>query len=100
MPRIAKTKVVKPKKTKKVEPYTASIKLFGKIYSATGLTIQEAIGNIPASKVAKGASVLTVSKGGNSHSKILNGRQVVSLFTPSKMMREIALKRASALFNL
>lgn len=79
--------------------YLASIKLFGKLYTANGETAVEAISKLEVGKVAKGASVLTITKGDRIHSKILNTVQVMRLFTPSRVMREVALKQVSSLFD-
>lgn len=95
-----------PKTTKKVvkkrvtaSPYTASIKLFGKVYTATGSSVGEAISKLEVGKVAKGASVLTITKGDISRSKILNAAQVMRLFSLSRLMHEVALKNVSMLFD-
>ena len=89
-----KTKIKKVK----VLPYTASIKVLGKVYTSTGSSTKEAIENLKAGNVAKGMSVLTLSRGKNSHSVILPPNQTFRLFTPSRLMREIAIKQISMRF--
>lgn len=79
--------------------YTASIKIFGKIYSAQGESARDAVSKLDVGKIAKGASVLTVTNGVRTHEKILNRMLVTKLFTPSPMMREIALKQVASLFD-
>ena len=87
-PRVAKNKV-----------YLASIKVLGKKYEAKGSSAKEAIGNLKVGNVAKGMSVLEITKGKVSKSKILNHPQTFRLFTLSKLMREVALKQVSLMFD-
>lgn len=86
------------KKKVKIVPYTASIKVLGKTYSATGLTAREAIGNLKVGNVAKGMSVLTLSKGEKSCSKVLPPIQTFRLFTPSRLIREVSIKNVAMRF--
>ncbi len=99
-------KTIKPKRVKKIAspkvidlPYTAFVKIFGKIYTAQGGTAKEAISNLDIGKVAKGAAVMTVSKGERTYSKILNGPQMMRLFSPSRIMKEVAMKNVSMIFD-
>lgn len=85
-------------KSKKAD-YTASIKVFGKVYTSTGSTAREAITNLKVGSVARGVSILSVSKKGNMHTKILNTVQTSRLFSLSTMMREIALKQVALIFE-
>jgi len=79
-------------------PYTASIKLWGKVTTATGTTALEAISNLkPEAK--KGVGILTVSKGETSKTKVLNAGQTFRLFSGSRIMREIALKNVGMIFK-
>lgn len=89
---------VKPLKNIPLD-YTASIKILGKKYQATGSTAGEAIENLKVGKVAKGMSILELSRDGSSHSKILPHMQTIRLFSPSKLMRSIALKNVSLMFS-
>ena len=93
-----KTKTKKVKSVA-VEPYNASIKIFGKIYTATGSTAKEAIENLKPEGVPKGMSILTISKGDVKKERILNTVQTYRLFTCSRMMREIGLKNVSIFFD-
>ena len=78
--------------------YTASIKLWNKITTATGATAVEAIANLkPEAK--KGTAVLIVSKGERSKTKILNNGQVFRLFAGSRIGREITLKGVGMFFG-
>ncbi len=78
-------------------PYTASIKVMGHVYSAEGEDITQAISKLDVNK-ARGTSVLTLSKGDYSRSKILSAIQVSRLFAGSPTVREIALRNTSRLF--
>jgi len=90
----AKKRAVKAKKD-----YGASIKVLGKVYTARGSTAREAIEGLSV-RNAKGMSVMTITKGGSFKSKILGAPLTSRLFSPSKLMREIALKHASLMFDL
>ena len=78
--------------------YTASLKVFGKISTATGATAIEAVENLKP-EVKKGTGLLTLSRGESSRIRVLNGGQVFRLFAGSRIMREIALKNISMLFS-
>lgn len=96
-------KSTKPKrkyvKKAKVLPYSASIKVLGRLYTSTGTTAREAIENIKIDGVAKGMSILEITKGEVKRSKILTPALTFRLFSASRMMREIALKNASLIFE-
>ena len=101
---------VKPKKSAPKSPttnarnitdaYQASIKVFGKIYKASGETLSEAIAALKPEGLARGMSVLVVKKGDVSQEKILPRVATVRLFSPSVQMREVALKHTIARFSL
>lgn len=93
-------KTTKIKKAPSKANYEAIIRVFGKIYKANGSTPIEAISNLKVTGKAAGASVLAVSNGKDKRDRILNSGQVMRLFSQSKLMREIALKNLSMLFNL
>ena len=78
--------------------YTASIKILGKIYKGEGKSAMEAIENIKAPRVAKGVSVLEITHGKVSKSRFLTVPQTFRLFSPSPLMREVALKNTSLMF--
>lgn len=84
----------------KKEIYKATIRVFGKIYKAEGATLIEAISNLKVSGKAGGTSILSVSKGKVQKDRILNTNQVFRLFSASKLMREVALKNLSLLFDI
>ena len=94
-------KKTKTKKVKSVavEPYNASIKIFGKFYTSTGSTAKEAIENLKPDGVPKGMSVLTISRGDVKKERILNTTQTYRLFTCSRLMKEVAVKNVSIFFD-
>lgn len=95
----------RPKKLKPInstalieKSYKASIKIFGRIYEATGATAREAISNIIIPR-ARGIGILTLSKGDIKKDKILTAVQTFRLFNGGRIMREVVLKNISALFS-
>jgi hypothetical protein len=86
-------------KTKAVT-YLASIKVFGKIYNAAGATLTEAIAGLKPEGLARGMSIITVKKGEATQEKILPRVATVRLFSPSAMMRDVALKHTVERFSL
>ena len=84
----------------KIAPYSATIKILGKIYNSTGESVREAIENLKPNGKCVGNCVLSISKGGVKIDKIITSFQVYRLFSQSKMMRDLALKNSSLLFNL
>lgn len=93
--KVAKNKVI-------LEPtpvYQSQIKVFGKIYKASGASIKESIENLKIEGKAGGASVITISKGELKREKILSAMQVFRLFTASRIMKEVAMKNILALFG-
>ena len=97
---MAKTQKTKVKKVAKNKDYLATIKIFGKKYSASGSTKIEALTNLNVSNVAKGVSVLTLSKGKLSKDRLLRPMQTFRLFGSSRLMREVAIKQTSIMFDL
>lgn len=89
----------RPKKVAKNNDYFASIKILGRNYQAQGATAKEAIEKLNVGKVAKGMSILTVTKGEKSCEKVLNHNQTFRLFSLSRMMREVAIKNVSMMFQ-
>lgn len=88
-----------PRTKKTAQPsYTASIKVLGKVYSSEGATPKEAIQALKVGSVAKGVSILTISKDGKEQVKILPSNQTSGLFSGSPMRREMALKQISMRF--
>jgi hypothetical protein len=79
--------------------YTATIQIMGVKYKATGKTATEAIAKLD-NKRAKGVGLLSVSLGKESRERILTGNQVMRLFSPAPLTREVALKNIQLLFDL
>lgn len=99
MPKKIKKAVKKVvRKSKTLEGYSIAIKIMGKTFTAQGSTIKEALCNLKVGN-AKGISLLTVSKGTISRTKVLTPPQTFRLFTPSRIMHEVALKQISLLFD-
>lgn len=79
-------------------PYTATIKVFGKYYSASGASVKEAIESLKVGKVG-GVCVMTVTHGENKKEKILNAGQLFRLFTGSRIIHEMAIKNVINIFG-
>ena len=79
--------------------YTATITSFGKKYSASGQTVSDALSKIEVSGVARGKSVLSVARGTNSKDRVLSPVMTSRLFSKSPIIREVALKNTSLLFD-
>lgn len=79
--------------------YSANLTYFGKKYNGIGDTVIEAIASIPVTN-CKGKTILVINKGEEKKEKILTAPQSFRLFSSSKLMREIALKQVSQLFNI
>ena len=77
----------------------ATIKVLGKIYKAKGETVQEAIGNLKPG-IAKGTSVLTLTKGDKTIEKIFPARITQNLFSLSPTMRSVHLKQIAMRFDI
>lgn len=90
------------KTTKKVvvEPYSATVKILGKVYTSTGSTATEAFLNLKPNGVARGMGILSLSKGEKRAEKILPSFQVSRMFSASPLVREIALKNIGLRFDL
>lgn len=91
--------MVTKKKPRAKQVYTATIKVLGKVYEAKGTTIPEAIVGLTPGGVAKGMSILTMTKGKIRKERILNGPQTFRLFNGGRIMREVALKNVSLFFS-
>lgn len=78
---------------------TATIKIFGKDYSAEGETVKEALEKLPYSGLTMVKSFLTV-KGDNYEKTIfLNPIQTKRFFAPNKLMKEVAIKQTAMRFE-
>jgi len=85
------------KKTNK--PYTASLKIWGKVFKGKGKTPVEAIGNINPG-MAKAVSVLVVEHKGKKVEKILPPMQSSRIFNSHGMQRDMQLKNISIRIGL
>lgn len=90
---------MKKEKTTKAPEYEASLKVMGKIYTATGASVKEAIANIKIG-TARGMGLLTVSKGKESKVRVLPSIRTTRLFNTTGMTREVELTNAASLFGL
>ena len=88
------------KKTKKsVESvYSATVKVLGKTYKASGKTISDAIAGLTPEN-CKGYAILTVVNGDIMKDKILQPTQAFRLFNTLGLSRDIALKNVASLFS-
>lgn len=82
------------------ETYSATIKILGKVYKSEGESVREAIENLKPEGKCTCMSVLSIFKGDVRKDKVLPSHQTYRLFSSSKMIRELALKNVSNLFNL
>lgn len=98
MPANSKTakKVRKPRAKKEV--YTASIRIWGKVYSSKGGSVKEALEGLEGRNV-RGHGILTISHGEAKKDKVLSVGQVFRLFSASPMMKEIAVKQLTMMFE-
>lgn len=92
-----KTKKQKPE-TAKVPAYHAYVKVFGKVYEASGATAIEALGKLNPG-VAKGMSIVSVEHDGRRKDKVLSPIQSLRLFNGGRIVREVSLKNLSILFQ-
>lgn len=77
--------------------YTATIKVLGKVYTATGATVPESITALQVG-VARGVSILTIKRGDVLKERIIGIRQTNNLFNTRGMVHSIHLKQVSSLF--
>ena len=89
----------RPKKVAESNDYLASIKILGKKYEAKGATAHEAIGNLKVGGFVKSMSVLEIVHGEVRKSRVFPPLQTARLFSPSPMMREIAIKNVSIMYQ-
>jgi len=77
----------------------AEIKIGGRIYQSTGISILEAIGALPVGN-AKGRGILSISKDGVVKTKIIPMQKVVQLFGKgSPNIKAVILKQTCLLFD-
>jgi hypothetical protein len=90
------------KETEKIEevtPYRANIKIFGKNYKSEGFNVKETLDNLKIEGKAVGVCILSISHNDVKKDRVLSSLQVARLFSPSKLMREIAIKNVGLLFD-
>ena len=78
--------------------YQASVKVMGKVFTASGNTVYEAIENLKPGSVA-GMMVLTVKHGEKNKDRVLPMVLGRRMFNTAGLTREAALKNASLLFD-
>ena len=87
------------KKTIKKNEINASLKVMGRVYTAKGKTIEEAITNLKP-EMARSVGVLILERGEIRKEKILKSVMVTGLFGKvSRIRKEIALKGVLTLFD-
>lgn len=79
-------------------PYVATLSTYGRVFSASGLTIAGAIGNITPGTI-RGKAILTLSRNGKSKERVLMPVPTMRLFNTSGLSREIQLKSVASLFQ-
>jgi hypothetical protein len=85
-------------KVKKVEKATeVSVKVWGKVYSATGDSVLDALSKIKIQN-AKGRAVLSVTYDGKKEDRILMPLVSARLFNSNGLTKQIALKQTAQLF--
>lgn len=92
-------KTTTKKKVESVGDYTVSLKVFGKDYSATGVTLKEAFEALNYTGKIGGNPLLTVSHGDNKKERVINGIMANRLFSTSRIMKEIAIKNMCTIFD-
>lgn len=94
-----KKTIKKEPTTKKPVNYEASIKVFGKVYKSKGASVKEVLENLKVEGKVGGICVLTISNSDKKRDRIMNTEQLFRLFSSSRLMREIALKNVTLLFD-
>lgn len=79
-------------------PYTATLKVMGRVYEAQGLTVSEAISKLKPLN-CKGRAILTIKKGEASKERILQPVAITRLFNTRGITREVQLKNVSNIFG-
>lgn len=85
---------------KATSKYKVTIKVLGRNYTAEGNTLDAALLKLKVPIGGKGMSVVTVQKGKEGKDRVLTSIQTARLFSPSKIIRQVALKHVSELFNI
>lgn len=79
--------------------YTVSLKTMGKLHEAEGKSVIEALEKIKLRSLI-GKSVLVISNGENKVEKVLPYIIAKQAFTTVGLMRQVAIKNLSLIFNL
>lgn len=90
-----KKKIVKEKKE---DLYKVSVKMMGKFFTSTGVTLDGALGKIEI-RNPRGVSVWRVEHNGKIIEKILQPFITTNIFRTHGTLREVALKKFSLLFG-
>lgn len=79
--------------------YTAKINILGKSFESAGDSVLAALSGLKPNGLTKAKSVLVVSRGQKSRDRVLTPMMTARLFSPSRYVRDIALKNTSILFD-
>lgn len=92
----------KPKKAtaSAKQPYLVKAIVAGKTYEAHGQTVLEALSTLSVPGTVRGKVILIVAKGTARKEWVMPYYAVARLFSQSRIMREVALKNISQLFDL
>ena len=77
----------------------ATLTVMGKKFTGEGKTVSEAIAALKPD-ITKAKSILLLENGERKRERILTNMQTMRLFSLSPLMREIALKQVSQLFDV
>lgn len=92
------TNKIKPKVEENIK---ITVKSLGRVFKAEGKTFEEAVGKIKIGNGARALSVITVEKGKETKTKILNARHTNGLFGQgSPTMKAIHLKGVKQLLGV
>ena len=78
---------------------TATLKIFGKTFTAKGETVLEALEKLKPG-LARGVSILTVESNGKKKERVLNSIATARLFNTQGIAHDVILKRTSLQFEV
>jgi len=87
------------KKAKVSDDYNVSIKVLGKTYEAKGTSVKEALEKLTIRNLKGVRGIVTVEHGDVKKDRILMPLQATRLFNSHGLMREVAIKNVSTLFQ-
>lgn len=87
-----------PKKVASKSDYTVAVKILGRIFTAKGATVLEALSKVDVGR-ARGKSIVMVSHGETTKERILSMMQSNRLFNTAGLTQEIARKQISSMFD-